>query len=263
MTDASFRMRVRHWPTVHRAALYEIAIATVAFFSYFLVRGFTESAYDRAYDNAERVLSFEQAFNLDQEDAIQDAITDEDWAVDAANWIYIYGHWPVIIVVGTWLMRSRSEEYRVLRNGFLISGAVGLVIFAAFPVAPPRLLDIGLLDTVTNRSEAYRVLQPPALVNQYAAMPSLHFGWDLLIGITLVRYSTLTVVRVIGVLLPIAMAWAVVATANHFIIDCFAGAAVALAGLWLATVIAHHLGQIERKLQGAARTVGVRYRWRS
>ncbi|MGE0600826.1 MAG: phosphatase PAP2 family protein [Dehalococcoidia bacterium] len=263
MTETSFRMRARRWPTVHRTAIYEIVIATVAFFSYFLVRGFTESAYDRAYDNAERVLHFEQRFDLDQEEEIQDAISDRGWAVDAANWIYIYGHWPVIIVVGTWLMRSHSEEYRVLRNGFLISGAVGLVVFATFPVAPPRLLDIGLLDTVTERTEAYRVLQPPALVNQYAAMPSLHFGWDLLIGITLVRYSTLRVVRVIGVVLPIAMAWAVVATANHFIIDCFAGAAVALAGLWLATVIAHHLGEIEHRLQQAARALGVRYRWHS
>ena len=63
-----------------------------------------------------------------------------------------------------------------------LSGAIGFLFFALLPVAPPRLADPSLIDTVTLHSEAYRALQPPGLTNQYAAFPSLHFGWNLLVG---------------------------------------------------------------------------------
>jgi hypothetical protein len=84
---------------------------------------------------------------------------------------------------------------------------------------------------VTERSQSYRVLQPPALVNQYAAIPSLHVGWNMLVGITIVRCSRHLVVRAVGVLLPMAMAIAVVLSANHYIVAGLLGAMVALVGL--------------------------------
>ena len=96
----------------------------------------------------------------------------------------------------------------------LLSGAIGMVIFALWPVAPPRLADLGLVDTVTEYSRSYRVLQPPAFTNQYAAMPSLHMGWDLLIGLAIIVAASRLWVRVIGGLLPVLMGWAVVATAE-------------------------------------------------
>lgn len=240
--------------------MYEVVLATVAYFSYFLVRGFTQSDLPRAHHNGEKVIAFEQRLGINWEEAIQHAISGHSWLVDVANWTYIYGHWPVIITVGVWLMRSRSDEYRVLRNAFLISGGIGLIIFATFPVAPPRLMDIGLLDTVTERTKAYRVLQPPALVNQYAAMPSLHFGWDLLIGIALVRNARAPVIRVIGVLLPMAMAFAVVATANHFVIDCVAGGSLAVVSLFVATMAAHHFRRFESAAHHRAHQVRPRRR---
>jgi hypothetical protein len=101
-------------------------------------------------------------------------------------------------------------------------------VFATYPVAPPRLVPLGLIDTVTDYSHAYRVLQPAAFVNQYAAMPSLHVGWDLLIGIALFTYSTHLVIRAIGVLLPALMAFSVLATANHFLLDAVVGVSLVL-----------------------------------
>jgi hypothetical protein len=120
----------------------------------------------------------------------------------------------------------------------LISGAIGLLVFVTFPVAPPRLADSGMLDTVTLHSHSYRVLQPSAFTNQYAAMPSLHVGWNLLIGIMLVRAGASTVARVFGVLSPVAMALAVVLTANHYLLDVLAGVVFALIGLMLARRLA-------------------------
>ena len=68
-------------------------------------------------------------------------------------------------------------------------------------------------------------------------MPSLHFGWDLLIGIVLVRNAGSIVFRIFGVVLPAAMAVAIVLTANHFIIDAIVGGSLALFGLWLACYV--------------------------
>lgn len=247
--------------TTGKAALFESSVATIAYLSYFLVRGMTESGFERAKDNAERVIRFEKWIGLYHEGAIQDAIANHDFLVNVANWVYVWGHWPVILVVGVWLMRSSPADYRILRNGFLISGAIGLVVFATFPVAPPRMLEIGLIDTVTERSEAYRFLQPAAFVNQYAAMPSLHLGWDLLIGITLVRHARSRYARSIGVLLPVLMAWAVVATANHFLIDSVAGAALALFGLAVATIAARQLDAVQEGIQSfGIRALGLNHR---
>jgi hypothetical protein len=210
------------------------ALVTAAYFAYFLVRGLTEGSVERAVANAWRIVDLEEALGLFHEERLQARIVEYQWVVDLSNWIYIWGHWPVIVTVALWLLLRHERQFLLYRNAFLISGAIGLVIFATFPVAPPRLIDLNLVDTVTEHSRSYRVLQPPALVNQYAAVPSLHFGWNLLIGIALWQNSRFLATRVFAVTLPILMAFAIVLTGNHFIVDAFAGAAVALLGLLIA-----------------------------
>lgn len=150
-----------------------------------------------------------------------------------ANWIHMWGHWPVIGTVLVALYIRNRRNYVVLRNAMFLSGAVGLVIFALWPVAPPRLLPAGdgFIDTVTVWSDAYRVLQPPALVNKYAAMPSFHFGWNLLVGIVVWKSFGQRTARAFAIAGPLLMATAVVATANHYVLDFIVGGAIALAGL--------------------------------
>ena len=154
-----------------------------------------------------------------------------DRLVTAANWMYIYGHWPVIVATLTWLFVRHPPEFYLLRNALFISGAIGLLIFVLFPVAPPRLGILEIVDTVTQRSSSYRTLQPPGLVNRYAAVPSLHFGWNLLVGIIIWRVARAPWMRALAVLMVVAMGFAVLATANHYVLDVVAGAAVALTGL--------------------------------
>jgi membrane-associated phospholipid phosphatase len=220
-------------------AAREIAIAVGAYLIYFAVRGATQGNPARAIDNAHHLVDFEQWLGIFIESDVQRLVDGTGFLIDMTNWIYIWGHWPVIAVVAVWLIVYRPKDYRLVRNAFLISGGVGLVIFATFPVAPPRLADLGFVDTITDRSNAYRILQPTAFVNQYAAMPSLHLGWDLLIGIAIVAYAP-WFLKVLGVLLPIGMAFAIIATANHFIIDGVAGTALALLALWAAWLIERH-----------------------
>lgn len=210
---------------------YEALLITLAILAYFGVRNVTAGSPEAAFDNADRVIAFQERFGLDWEDEIQRAMIDHEWLVDVANWVYIWGHWPVILSAAVGLFLFRRDRYVLLRNALFISGAIGFLFFALFPLAPPRLLDLGLVDTVTDRSYAYRALQPPGLTNQYAAFPSLHAGWNLLVGIVLFLAFRHLGVRAFAVLMPVAMALAVVATANHYVVDVVAGYAVVLVGL--------------------------------
>jgi hypothetical protein len=218
-----------------------------AFIGYFGVRALTQGSVTTATANAHSLIHAERWLGIDVESRVQQAIVDDRIAVTLGNWIYIWGHWPVIIAVGVWLYLRVPDEYRLIRDAFFISGGIGMLFFVLFPVTPPRLTDTGLTDTVATYSHAYRALQPPSLVNRYAAFPSLHFGWDLLIGIALVRCASSWWIRGFGVLMPLAMATAVVVTANHWVIDVVAGGTVALIGLAGAVLMRHPAGD-ERTL---------------
>lgn len=208
-------------------------LVVLAALAYFGVRGLTQSGVATAVKHAGDVIAAEEALGLRWEDQLQDLILGRELLVNAANWVYIYGHWPVVIGVLVWLFAKHPDAYYTLRDAMFISGAIGLVVFIAFPTAPPRLVDLGLIDTVTDRSSSYRALQPPGLINKYAAMPSLHFGWNLLVGIMLIRTTRRRIVWAFAIGLPAAMALAVVMTANHYVLDVFAGGVVALIGLAL------------------------------
>lgn len=199
--------------------------------AYFAVRGLTEGSVDIAHRNAAWVLDLERSVGAALEDELQTAVSRSDAIITLGNWVYIWLHWPLIVGTLLWLACAHRDDYFELRNAIFISGAIGLVIFATFPVAPPRLFGIDYVDTVTLRSHSYRVLQPPAFVNAYAAVPSLHFGWNLLVGMTWYRVGRRPGWKVAGVVMPVAMAWAVVVTANHWVADVVAGGIVALTGL--------------------------------
>ena len=142
----------------------QLALVVMAALAYFGVRGVTQSGMARAFAHAHQVIEAEQWLGIDWEVTLQQLIIDHASLVTMANWIYIYGHWPVVACVLTWLFVRHRDEYLTLRDAMFISGAIGLIIFIAFPTAPPRFIDMGLLDTVTDRSESYRTLQPPGLV---------------------------------------------------------------------------------------------------
>lgn len=226
-----------------RWMLGQALIVVSGLFFYFQVRGLTAGDRDTAVDHAHDVIRFEERLGLDVEAAVQDAVTPSDALSTFANWIYIWGHWPVIIATMLWLGWRHREVFLRLRDAMLVSGGLGLFVFVFYPVAPPRLVDPALVDTVTERSSAYRYLQPPNFVNQYAAMPSLHAGWDLLVGISIATAGTVLVVRLIGWVLPMLMAFAVVATANHYLVDVVAGIGLALVGLAVAIALERRRGR--------------------
>ena len=151
--------------------------------------------------------------------------------MDLANAIYIGLYWPMIAAIAIWLLTQHRDRYFDYRNAMLLSGLIGLVVFATLPVAPPRLTDPEFVDTVVERSNVYRLMQPPQLTNQYAAMPSLHLGWNLLMAIALIRESRHVLLHVVGWLTPVLMLLAMIMTANHYLLDGVAGAVIVVIAL--------------------------------
>lgn len=209
-----------------------VILAAVA--GYFTVRGLTHSSRAEALHNAARVEAVEHTLRLNRESWLQNLVVNDHAVTRLLNWIYIFGHWPVIALTLIRLLTRHPDLYVRAARAMLISGTGGLIAFAAFPVAPPRLAGLGMTDTVTEQSVAYRVLQPPAFTNQYAAMPSLHVGWNLLMTLAILAATRRAWLRILAVALTVAMDTTVVLTANHYVLDALAGAALAHIGWYAA-----------------------------
>jgi hypothetical protein len=206
---------------------------------YYLVRGFTHERIDIAFDHAHDLIRLEKSLGIYWEADLQELVLPYGWLVDTLNAVYLYVHLPMILLIAVWLYFWHRPQYLLMRNAFLISGAMGLVVYAVYPVAPPRFLEeLGFTDTVFSQYGVSRLANPSFLRNEYAAVPSLHFGWNLLAGAAVWLASRDVFLRVCAVIImPLATLAAVVLTANHFILDAVTGLAAIAAGLALALVL--------------------------
>ncbi len=227
----------------NRIGLHEAIVVATSFLIYFAIRG---SVVDRAGEAMVRgfaVIALEQRLEIYWELRMQSWIIDSYFLIRAMNWIYFWAHMPLIVVLAVWLYTRHRQTYFLTRNAFLASGAIGVIIYALFPVAPPRLIPFGgFVDTMAVFDKVgYQAEGLKAFVNPFAAMPSLHFGWSLLMGLVVARVSHNWAGWAFGIAWPVLMFFAVVTTGNHFIVDAIAGAIVAMAGLVIAVGIERYL----------------------
>ena len=246
---------IRHFLPTSKVTLPEVVreavVVVSAFLLYYLVRGNVDGREIEAVRRATQVIDLERALQIFWEADIQQQVLDTP-LLNLANWTYVWGHFPVIVFAGIWLFMVHRDAYPVYRNAFLISGAIGLIIYGTLPVAPPRFLDgYGFVDTLAFRQSAQQLSLPPALLNEYAAVPSLHFGWNMLVGVAIIRHAPHLLLKPLGVFMPTAMFLSIVTTGNHFIIDGIAGAAVVL--IALAAALALRSFVHERRTQGNQR----------
>ena len=143
------------------------------------------------------------------------------------------GFGPVVGATLIWLAFMRRDYYVQLRTALFVSLAVAAVVYALLPMAPPRLVpDIGIADTV-GLAAGHDTGSLGGLIpfNPYAAMPSMHVGWSLLVGIFGFRALRGNALRWVFALHPVLMAVTVAATGNHYFLDSAAGVAVVLTAL--------------------------------
>jgi len=227
---------IRLWRFTDRIGLHEAVFVVTAFLVYFFIRGSVVGRAGEAMVRGLNLIELEQQLGIYWELEMQSWILDSYWMIKAMNGIYFWGHMPLVIVVAIWLYFRHRRFYRLVRNAFLASGAIGVVIYALYPVAPPRLIPFaGYVDTMAVFDRVgYNAQEVSLFVNPFAAVPSLHFGWSLLLGLVIGYIGKHALARVIGIAWPAAMFFAIVMTGNHFILDAVAGAIVSFAGLGIA-----------------------------
>jgi uncharacterized membrane protein YbhN (UPF0104 family) len=147
---------------------------------------------------------------------------------DIANWTYFNCQFTITFSVVLWVYLRRNGAYARLRNTLLAVDLIGLVGYLAYPAAPPRMLPaLGFADTLNQTSVNHQSGAVAALSNPYAAMPSLHTAYALIIGLTARRLVRSRWLRIMWTLYPGLVVFSIIATGNHFVLDAAAGAAVA------------------------------------
>jgi len=219
--------------------LAEAALIATVLPLYYLARGSVHVHVSDAFRRSIDLIDLERRLGILWEADLQEWVLAYDWLVDALNAMYLWGHLPVIGAVALWLYLCRRPQYLLMRNAFLISGAIGLIVYFLYPVAPPRLMPAwGFVDTITEQYGIQRPGTPGVFINHYAAVPSLHFGWNLLAGVmACLAFRRAAVLLTLGVGMPLATLASIVFTANHFILDAIAGALAVAAGIAIALAV--------------------------
>jgi hypothetical protein len=214
----------------------EFLLVAGLFLVYKLGRQLATGHTGEAFHNAHRVWDLERAVHLPGEGAVQSLLLHGDGLVHLANTYYAAVHFPATAAFLVWLYLRRPAHYVWARRVLAAVTAAALVLHLLFPLAPPRMLAAtGLLDTA--RAYGPSVYGSPAtdsLSNQFAAMPSLHFGWALMVAVGLI-VATRSRWRWLWLLHPLLTLLVIVGTANHYWLD--AVVAAALLGLALAAIL--------------------------
>jgi membrane-associated phospholipid phosphatase len=216
----------------------EFVLVALAFLLYFVVRANVIDRPELAVENALHVVNLEKTLGIYSEQAWQEAILDQRAIVRFFNFVYFWLDFPLIAVLGLVLYFRRRPHYTFTRDAILASGALALVSYALFPVAPPRLLpDAGFIDTLQALDNlSYQAQSTEFFVNPYAAMPSLHVGWAFLVALGVARaFPGNRLVLALAVLHPLAQWSSTVFTGNHYFLDGAGGLVVAALGLAAAT----------------------------
>jgi hypothetical protein len=216
---------------------FELALVALAFLLYFIVRGQVVDRPAVALAHARDVVHLERQLGVFWEPAWQSSILDSMLWIKFFNFVYFWLDFPLIACLGILMYLTRRRQYTFTRDTLLFSGALALVMYNIFPVAPPRLLaDTGVIDTLQKYNNlSYQAQSTQFFVNPYAAMPSLHVGWSLLLAIgVLSAYGRYRWVWPLALLHPLTQSASTIFTGNHFFLDGVVGVAVAAAGLALA-----------------------------
>ncbi|MGW0883629.1 phosphatase PAP2 family protein [Streptomyces sp. NPDC002671] len=215
--------------------LREFLLVAGLFLVYKLGRQLATGHTAGAFHNAHRVWDLERTLRLPHETSIQSALLHGHTLVRLANTYYATVHFPATLAFLVWMYLRRPAHYLWARRVLAVVTAAALVLPFTFPLAPPRMLTgTGLVDTA--RIYGPSVYGPPSsdhLSNQFAAMPSLHFGWALMVAIGLMA-ATRSRWRRLWLLHPLITLIVIVGTANHYWLDAIV--ATAMLGVTLAVI---------------------------
>ena len=234
--------RVWYWssrllPNGWLDALRQLALFAAAYYLYRLVRGLVDGKAAAAFANARDLVEIERSIGLFFEPHLQAwALGSAGVLIDGANWMYVNSHFMITIGFIVWLYLARNESFYFVRNMFMVAMGLALVGYALFPTAPPRFFpEWGFTDTVESFLGESASSSANVLYNPFAAVPSMHVAFALMIGLPAAKLVKSRVVSGIWLCYPAVVTAVVVLTANHFWLDAALGAMVAALSAWVAS----------------------------
>ena len=212
----------------------ELAALAVLYAAYELVRGLGGEDWAAARANTADIVALERRLNLFVERDVQNLVAALPGIPALLGFLYVALHFAGTAAALVWVHRRRPHAFPFLRTTLIVSTALALAGYVLYPAAPPRLANMGFADTVTSHTGldlSSDLLG--SLYNPIAAVPSLHFGYALIVGVAVAQLAGRRWLRLAGAAYPALMLLIIVATGNHFLFDAVAGAAVVAVG-WLA-----------------------------
>ncbi len=238
MPEALTRPR-RFLPNGIIDALVQLLVVVIAYKLYQNTRGMVDHQIGAsvAFANADWIVSVERALHLDMEHAVQRFADSVPGLLDASSLLYLNAQFSVTFGAMIYIYIVHNEAFGFVRNMFIIAWSLALVGYIALPTAPPRLVPgLDIFDAIARMTNVDPTNHSTSnLYNPYAAVPSMHIGFSLMVGIPLARLCKRRPAKVFWAVYPLVVLFVVMATGNHFFLDAVFGAlvvAIAAAGAY-------------------------------
>jgi PAP2 superfamily len=236
MAPRARSLKARLLPHGWLDALRQVCLFGAAYLAYRLARGLVEGDTSAAFAHASDLISIERTLHVFVEPSIQAWASGSHLVMVLASWLYVNAQGSITIAALLYLYVRHNSCFYFVRNMFMIAMAIALIGYIVFPTAPPRFLpEWGFIDSVSDFTGVHvsnASGSMSAMINLYAAVPSMHVAFALMIGWPLARLSRRRVVSVLWLLYPFLMTFVILVTANHFIVDALLGALTAAASAY-------------------------------
>jgi hypothetical protein len=223
-------------------ALRQVSLFVAAYLAYRLVRGLVAGDANEAFAHARDLIALERDLHVFVEPSLQAWAMGSHFLIGTASWLYVNSQTTITVCALLYIYTRHNSRFYFVRNMFMIAMAIALVGYTVFPTAPPRFLpEWGFADTVSSMTGVHldhTSASMSAMFNPYAAVPSMHVCFALIIGCTLARLSKHRVTAALWLLYPLLMTFVIIVTANHFIIDALLGVVTTGLSAWGATWLA-------------------------
>src|SRR4051795_10342039 len=214
----------------------EALLAVAGYEIYGAIQGATDGERVVAVRHGWSIIHLEQHLHLWVEPTANGWLSPHRLLSIGADYYYELSHAFVTAAVLVWLWRRHPEVYARWRNTLLGLSLAALAVFWAYPVAPPRFAAPGLTDLLVKYDALGAAHAPSGLIDLYAALPSLHVAWAVWCALAVVAAGR-TRRRWLALAYPAATTLVVLTTANHYVLDAVAGAALALAAAGCAWLV--------------------------
>ncbi len=210
-------------------ALAQMGIFLLADLLYETVRGISENNQALPFQNARTIVSTEKSLHFFVEQSVQSWAMGHRILIDFANFMYVNSHFVITTSVLVWLYLRHNDRFYFVRNMFVVAMGLALVGYVLLPTAPPRFFpELGFVDTIAYYVDVKHDSGFVTLFfNPYAAVPSMHVAFSLLTAGPALLIVRRRIFKALWLLYPLVVTFVVVVSGNHWLMDAFAGAAVA------------------------------------